>query len=80
MSAEMSDESLAREVIDKRLTELEIKASYADDLLDSLNQVIVRQQEQIDMLVREVALLKARAPEEGAGNFRSLRDDLPPHY
>ena len=76
----MSAEALASEVIDKRLTELEIKASYADDLLDSLNQIIVRQQEQIDLLLREVALLKARAPEEGTGNFRSLRDDLPPHY
>ena len=65
---------------EERLTELEIKAIYAEDLLDSLNQVIVRQQEQIDLLLREVALLKARAPEEGTGNFRSLRDELPPHY
>ena len=32
---------------DQRLTELEIKASFSEDLLDELNQVIVRQQTQI---------------------------------
>jgi SlyX protein len=34
----------------RRLTELEIKASFTEDLLDQLNQVIVRQQQQIDTL------------------------------
>ena len=29
----------------RRLTELEIKASFTEDLLDQLNQVIVRQQQ-----------------------------------
>src|SRR3990167_2897686 len=35
---------------ERRLTELEIKASYADDLLDTLNQLVARQQEQIELL------------------------------
>ena len=39
---------------DQRLTELEIKASYAEDLLDQLNQIIYRQQQQIDRLEREL--------------------------
>ena len=30
---------------DDRLTELEIKASYADDLLDQLNHIVARQQQ-----------------------------------
>jgi uncharacterized coiled-coil protein SlyX len=46
---------------DQRLTELEIKASFAEDLLDQLDKVIVRQQQQIDALLREVAELKASA-------------------
>ena len=37
--------------IAQRLTELEIKASFTEDLLDQLNLVIVRQQDQIDALI-----------------------------
>jgi SlyX protein len=66
--------------VQQRLTELEIKASYAEDTLDRLNDVIVRQQAQIDALVRELALLHQQAPAADAPAFRSLRDDLPPHY
>ncbi len=66
--------------IENRLTELEIKASFNEDLLDQLNQVIVRQQEQMDALMREVAELRQRGPESGAVPYRSLRDELPPHY
>ena len=65
--------------IDKRLTELEIKASFTDDTVEQLNQVIVRQQNQIDLLLREVAHLKQQGVEPSAAT-RSLRDDLPPHY
>jgi SlyX protein len=64
--------------IDHRLTELEIKSSYAEDLLDTLNQTIFRQQEQIEMLIREVRELRQQgtaAPGQG-----HLREDLPPHY
>ena len=65
---------------DTRLTDLEIKASFTEDLLDQLNQVIVRQQQQIDGLIRELAFLKQQASDAGAGGFRSLSDELPPHY
>lgn len=65
---------------EQRITDLEIKASFTEDLLDQLNQVIIRQQQQIDLLTSEVARLRQQAPEEGTGTFRSLRDDLPPHY
>jgi SlyX protein len=69
------------EETDARLTELEIKASFTEDLLDQLNQVIVRQQQQIDLLLRELTELRRQQPEEGGTPaFRSLRDELPPHY
>ncbi len=73
------DESLN----DKRLTELEIKASFAEDLLDELNRVVVRQQEQIELLTREVLLLRQQAPEAGSqpsSTTSRARDELPPHY
>jgi SlyX protein len=67
--------------LDQRLTDLEIKASFTEDLVDQLNEVIVRQQRQIDALLREVADLRQEAPDDlGARPFRSLRDELPPHY
>ena len=66
--------------IEERLTDLEIKASFAEDLLDRLDQIIIRQQEQIDRLTREVQWLSQQAPPEAATALRSLRDDLPPHY
>ena len=66
--------------IEQRLTELEIKASFSEDLLDQLNEVIVRQQAQIDLLLREVAQLRQEAPADEPAAPRSLRDELPPHY
>ena len=67
--------------LDLRLTNLEIKASFTEELLDQLNEVVVRQQRQIDALLREVADLRRQAPENPvASPFRSLRDELPPHY
>jgi SlyX protein len=66
---------------DQRLTDLEIKASYADDLLDTLNALVARQQEQIDLLLREVSRLRQRGGDEGASAApRDPRDELPPHY
>ncbi|OHC62711.1 MAG: SlyX protein [Rhodocyclales bacterium GWA2_65_20] len=66
--------------MESRLNELEVKLSYAEDLLDELNRTVYRQQQQIDRLVSEVRELReqlaAAAPTEG----RSLRDEIPPHY
>ena len=65
---------------DQRLTDLEIKASYTEDLLDRLNDVIVRQQRQIDALLRELSALREQAAQTEPATPRSLRDELPPHY
>ena len=66
--------------IEQRITELEIKASFAEDQLDQLDKVIVRQQQQIDALIREITSLRQQAPESGAGISRNLHEDLPPHF
>lgn len=65
--------------VERRLTELEIKASFAEDLLEQLNQVIVRQQQQIDRLQRELGSLRETLPDPAA-TPRNLRDELPPHW
>lgn len=66
--------------LEERITELEIKASFAEDLLDHLNATIARQQQQIDLLAREIVQLRQQQAEPGQGPARSLRDELPPHY
>ena len=67
--------------IDQRLIDLEIKASFAEDTLDRLNEVIVRQQQQIDRLLHELAALKEFGNASGdIPAARNLRDELPPHF
>jgi SlyX protein len=66
--------------LNDRLTELEIKASYTEDLIDQLDKVIVRQQEQIDLLIKAITELRQSSTDGGLGAARNLRDDLPPHF
>jgi SlyX protein len=65
--------------MDDRLTELEVKLAFAEDLLETLNQTVFRQQERIARLEREMRelrdLLRSLPTEQ-----RSLRDEIPPHY
>ena len=66
--------------VDQRLTDLEFKASFAEDLVDHLSALVARQQTQIDWLLREVTGLREQAPAGESAALRSLRDELPPHY
>ena len=65
---------------DERLTRLEIQLAYAEDLLDTLNTLVAQQQDQITLLLREVGQLRRQREDDVPGGFRSLRDELPPHY
>ncbi len=66
--------------VDARMTALEIKASYAEDLLDTLNQTVFEQQQQIDRLLREVLQLREQLASSGQGPGAAQRDERPPHY
>lgn len=66
--------------IEQRLIDLEIKLSFTEDLVDDLNKIIVRQQQQIDLLIRELSALRQQTGDSTQAPFRSLRDELPPHY
>ena len=65
---------------DQRLTELEIKASYSEDLLEQLNMAMYRQQLQIDALLQELQQVRQQQSQSSSGAPRNLRDELPPHY
>lgn len=66
--------------LEARIMELEIKASFAEDLLDHLNAQVALQQQQIEALVREITQLRRQIPEGRPDAGTSLRDELPPHY
>jgi SlyX protein len=64
-----------------RLTELEIKTSLSEDLLDELNRTVYRQQQQLDLLQAQLRHLygQLQANTEPVEPL-NLRDEIPPHY
>lgn len=66
--------------IEDRLTDLEVKLSFTEDLVDTLNDTIAKQQRQIDLITRELLQLRTMLPGDDLGRQRSLRDEIPPHY
>ncbi|MFO7542377.1 MAG: SlyX family protein [Thiobacillus sp.] len=66
--------------METRLDELESKLAFAEDLIDTLNQAVIRQQGQIDLLQQQLRLLHQRMQDALPEEARSLRDEIPPHY
>ena len=68
--------------IEAKLVDLEIKASYTEDLVDQLNQVVIRQQQQIDALIAEIVRLRELNRSQPGGLHPSgpAPDEKPPHY
>jgi SlyX protein len=66
--------------MEQRMTELEVKVTYAEDLLDELNRTIYRQQEEIDLLRRELIRLAQQVRDWTPPDSVDPRADIPPHY
>ena len=66
--------------MEARITELEIKISYAEDLIDELDRAAFRQQQQIDQLIEQIRALREQVQATAPAEQRNLRDELPPHY
>lgn len=66
--------------MDARINELEVKLSFAEDLLEQLNLTVFRQQQQIESLQRELRALREQMLASLPAEQRSLRDEIPPHY
>lgn len=71
---------IPNERVTERLDELELKVSFLEDALEKLDQVVIRQQGQIDALIGEILTLKTSSNDGGLAAPRNLRDDLPPHF
>lgn len=65
---------------DNRLTELEIKAAYQEDLLQELNKIVAQQQHQILLLEKTCQLLHERMNSLRIENNDEAVDQPPPHY
>lgn len=63
-----------------RITNLEIKLSFTEDLIEQLNQTVYKQQQQIEFLYRELKSMKEQAGSSDAPGSRNLNDEIPPHY
>lgn len=68
-------------MLEERLTEIESRVAFQDDTIQQLNDVIVRQQQDIEKLTEELQLLKqqmqALAPSLVVDQ---AQETPPPHY
>ena len=67
-------------MMDNRLTELEAKLAFAEDLIETLNQAVIRQQGQLDSMQQQIRLLHQRMQDMQPDESRTPRDEIPPHY
>lgn len=67
--------------MDSRLTELETKVAFQDDLLESLNRIVAEQQQQIDMMQQQLQILYDQLRSIAPSNIaQGNADERPPHY
>jgi SlyX protein len=66
--------------MEARLNELEAKVAFAEDLIETLNQAVIRQQGQIDLLQQQLRLLHQQLQDALPDDARTPRDEIPPHY
>jgi len=66
--------------LDVRIDELEAKLSFAEDMIESLNLTVFRQQEQLDLTQQQIRLLHEQLKAVSPKEERDLRDEIPPHY
>ncbi|NOV24996.1 SlyX protein [Cupriavidus necator] len=67
--------------MDDRINELEIKLAFQEDLLDTLNSTVARQQQQIDLLQEQMRALyqQVRSAATTAAEA-DPQQEIPPHY
>ena len=66
--------------MEDRLTELEIKIGFSEDILEALNRTVFRQQQQIDQLQRDLRTLRQQLQAAMPAEPNNPGDEIPPHY
>jgi SlyX protein len=66
-------------LLSDRIDALEMRLTFQDESIETLNQTITAQWRQIDALTRQVAALKDRL-QEAESNAAGPANEPPPHY
>jgi SlyX protein len=66
--------------VESRLSEIEIKLSFNEDLLEELNRTVARQQQQIAELEQQVRDLRLQLQRSLPAETGGSGDETPPHY
>jgi uncharacterized coiled-coil protein SlyX len=75
MMAPMSD----TKALNERIDALEMRLTFQDETIETLNQTITEQWKQIDALTRQLAELKDRL-QDAERNSGGPVNERPPHY
>jgi SlyX protein len=67
-------------MMEARLNELEAKIAFAEDMIETLNQTVIRQQGQIDSMQQQLRLLHQQLQQVMPDESHTLHDEVPPHY
>ena len=68
--------------MESRLTDVEVKLAFQDDLLEALNQTVADQQRRIDLLQDEIRILYQQLKSLQPSMLEAMAEDEPPppHY
>lgn len=70
--------------MDSRLTDLEIRIAFQEDLIETLNLTVARQQQQMDLLQAQFRALyqqvRASAASAATAAETDPQHEIPPHY
>ncbi len=68
-------------ILKDRLTELESRITFQDGTIEELNDVIVKQQFQVDKLEKNLEMIKAQLKNLAPSPIASEKEETPPpHY
>ncbi|MBA2402234.1 MAG: SlyX family protein [Bradyrhizobium sp.] len=65
--------------LNERIDALEMRLTFQDETIETLNQTMTEQWKQIDALTRQLAELKDRL-QDAESNAGSAINERPPHY
>jgi len=67
--------------MNERLTELEVRVAFQDKTIQDLNEVVIRQQREIDRLAKELEAMKFQLSELTPSMVIPPEEEKPPpHY
>jgi SlyX protein len=69
------------EKLEARIAEIESKLTLSEDLLETLNTTVYRQQQHIERLERDLRAMRDQVEAMNAASEPAApRDEIPPHY